>query len=188
MNIFGLSILDLSGSVISIFSVLCMLKKNILYWYSSIVCNILWFIVFFNKALYLSTALQASYILFSFYGIIRWNQINNKKSIPSYMDYIGIAISLAITSIAIINTSFNNLYHVIEVIAVVILITANLLTAKEKSSCWYFWIIGDILFAIFLFHAKVYGMFIIQFVFLGLSVWGLFEWKKSNKKNSQQVN
>jgi nicotinamide mononucleotide transporter len=174
----GLSIFELIGLIISTFSVYCMLKKNILYWYSAILCNILWLTVFFSKSLYISAALQISYILFAVYGIYRWKYIKSKKKFPSYMDYIGMALSLVIISIALFNSSFQDAYSVIEIIAVIFLITANLFTAKEKAICWYFWIIGNILYAIFLLHAKVYGIFLIQFIFLALSIWGLYEWKK----------
>ncbi|MDF3001382.1 MAG: Nicotinamide mononucleotide transporter [Bacillota bacterium] len=70
------------------------------------------------------------------------------------------------------------MYNIIETMAVFFLIIANLLTAKKMRSCWYFWIIGDILFAVFLWHAKIYGMFGVQFIFFGLSIWGLVEWKE----------
>jgi nicotinamide riboside transporter PnuC len=114
-------------------------------------------------------------MVFSIYGILRWKQMKSKKQIPVYLDIAGLVLSLAILSIAILNTSFNSPYNIIETVAVFFLIVANLLTAKEIAACWYFWIIGDILFAVFLWHAKVYGMFAIQFIFLGLSIWGIFE-------------
>ena len=186
MSIYGLSIFDLSAAIISIFSVYCMLKKSIWYWYCGIICNILWLVVFLSKSLYISSALQISYMLFSLYGILRWKQMKSKKQIPVYLDIIGLALSSAIVSVAIWNTSFNSPYNVIETTAVFFLIAANLLTAREMASCWYFWIIGDILFAIFLWHAKVFGMFTLQFVFLGFSIWGLYEWK--NQSNNSVIN
>ena len=178
MQILGLSLLDFIGSTISIFSVFCMLKKNIMYWYSAIICNILWFIVFINKSLYLSSALQITYILFSLYGILRWRYNKKNKKLNSFIDNLGLMISLIIISFAFVNSSFQNIYDVIEILAVILLITANLLTAKEKSYCWYFWIIGDLLYSLFLFHEKVFGFFIIQIIFVFLSFWGLYEWKK----------
>jgi nicotinamide riboside transporter PnuC len=105
--------------------------------------------------------------------------MESKKQIPVYIDIIGLALSLAAISIAIWNTSLNSTYNVIEILAVIFLIVANLLTAKEMTSCWYFWIIGNILFAIFLWHTRVFGMFTIQFIFLGFSIRGLYEWKNS---------
>jgi nicotinamide mononucleotide transporter len=178
MNVLGLSFLDLSGTIISVFSVYCMLRKSIWYWYSGIICNIIWLILFLSKCLYVSSALQISYILFSLYGILRWTEMKRKKQIPIFLDIIGLVLSLLILSIAIWNTSFNTMYNIIETMAVFFLIIANLLTAKKMRSCWYFWIIGDILFAVFLWHAKIYGMFGVQFIFFGLSIWGLVEWKE----------
>ena len=181
MSFCGLSIFDFSATIISIFSVYCMLKKSIWYWYSGIICNILWLVMFLSKSLFISSALQISYILFSLYGILRWKQTKSKKQISVYLDIAGLALSFIIFTIAILNTSFNSVYNIIETMAVVLLIVANLLTAKEKVSCWYFWIIGDILFAIFLWHARVFGMFGLQFVFIALSFFGLYEWKNQSK-------
>lgn len=184
MSILGMSIFDLVGTVISIFSVYCMLRKSMLYWYSGIICNILWFNLFVSKSLYISAALQLSYIMFAVYGILRWSHFKRKKPVPVFLDIIGVVLSIVILSIAIWNTSFSSIYNIIETLAVFFLIIANLLTAKERRSCWYFWIIGDILFAVFLGHAKIYGLFGIQFVFLGLSLYGLFKWKKNEAQIS----
>jgi nicotinamide riboside transporter PnuC len=142
MNILGLSIYDIVGTIISVFSVYCMLRKSMWYWYSGIICNILWLNLFLAKCLYVSAALQLSYILFSLYGILRWTQLKRKKPIPIYLDIIGMALSIVILSIAIWNTSLNTIYNIIETIAVFFLIIANMLTAREMRSCWYFWIIG----------------------------------------------
>lgn len=179
MSILGLSILDFFGSAISLFSVCCMLKKNILYWYSSIVCNILWLVVFMSKPLYISAGLQISYMLFSIYGILRWKYKRNDKQFSYFLDVAGLSMSLMIILIALFSSSFRGFYDLIEIASVVFLITANLLTAREKVVCWYFWIIGDITYAIFLFHERIYGMFIIEIIFLALSFRGLYEWKKN---------
>lgn len=183
MTIFGLSIFDLGGTLIAIVSVICMLKKSKWYWYLSILCNILWCILFVNKSLIISAGLQITYILFSAYGILRWQLEANKVSIPVCLDYVGAIIALTIFATTILKSSYINLYSYIETIASGFLITANWLTARESPSCWYFWIIGDILFAVFLWNSKIYAMFVLQFVFLLLSFWGLQEWKKaSNQK------
>jgi Nicotinamide mononucleotide transporter len=137
-----------------------------------------------GKPLYISAGLQISYMLFSIYGILRWNYKNKDRQSPLLLDAAGLSVSLIIILIALFNSNFKGIYDIIEIASVVLLITANLFTAREKVICWYFWIIGDITYAIFLFHESIYGMFIIEFIFLVLSFRGLYEWKKKSANSA----
>ncbi len=184
MEIFGLSVFDLSGTIIAIISVVFMVKKSMWYWYLSIVCNILWCILFLNNSIYISAGLQVTYILFSIYGITRWLLEKRNKQIPKYLEYTGGTIALLILLIAIVNTKFTNIYNFLELCAICLLVVANWLTAKKINSCWYFWMIGDAVFAVFLYNKAIYATFFTQIVFCILSVWGLWEWK-STERNSK---
>lgn len=184
MNIFQLSFLDFSGFFIAVISVICMLKKSKWYWYLSITCNILWFFLFAGKSIFISAGLQISYILFSVYGIVRWQFDEQQKQVPGYLDYFGILISLTIFIVTVFNTRFININSYIEPFAVFFLLIANWLTARKNYVCWYFWMIGNSFYAIFLWNSKIYAMFVLQFIFLALSLLGLLEWKKSYRNKS----
>lgn len=49
--------------------------------------------------------------------------------------------------------------------------------ANKKISCWYYWIISNIFWAIYAFTAKSYPLFILQFIFGGMNIYGLIKWK-----------
>lgn len=188
MSILRLSFFDLIGSLIAIISVMCMLKKSKWYWCLSITCNILWFLLFTGKSIFISAGLQVSYMLFSIYGIVRWQLDDKKKQVPGYLDYLGALISFTIFVITVFNTRFINVNNYIEPFAAFFLIAANWLTARKNYICWYFWMIGDILYAIFLWNSRIYAMCMLQFIFLVLSVLGLLNWKKERRETIRQTN
>jgi nicotinamide mononucleotide transporter len=179
MNVLGLSFLDLGGSLIAVISVICMLKKSKWYWYLSIICNILWFWLFTSKSIFISAGLQVSYVFFAIYGVVRWHMEDKQKKVPSYIDCFGVIISLAIFVVTVFNTRFINFNSYIEPIAAFFLITANWLTARKIYICWYFWMIGNILYGIFLWNSNIFVMCLLQFIFFALSILGLLEWKKT---------
>jgi nicotinamide riboside transporter PnuC len=178
MKELGSSIFDLSGTIIAIISVAFMVKKSTWYWYLSILCSILWFGLFMSKSAYIAGGLQISYILFSIYGMIRWRFEKNQKTPSQLLEYTGILLSLFTFSVAVLNTRFIDFNHYCELIGVCFLVAANWLTSRKDDRCWYFWMIGDIIFAIFLWNKQIYATFVAQAVFFALSIWGLFVWKK----------
>ena len=48
----------------------------------------------------------------------------------------------------------------------------------EKKWCWYFGILAVISYGISTYFYKLYGEFILQFFYLALSIYGLFQWSK----------
>ncbi|HEY8464023.1 MAG TPA: nicotinamide mononucleotide transporter family protein [Bacillota bacterium] len=184
MQILGASIYDLSGSLLAIISIVFIMRKSTWYWYLSILCNALWFLLFMNEAAYIAGGLQISYILFSIYAVIRWQLAKKQRLIPGSLEYVGGFLSLLAICIAILNTEFIDITNYLELVGVILLIIANWLTARQAVSCWYFWMMGDLIFASFLWNKQIYATFTAQVVLFIFSFRGLLEWKKSTVRSA----
>lgn len=49
---------------------------------------------------------------------------------------------------------------------------------KKNISCFYIWLVGDILWFIFDLTAGTYGRSTLDFVQVILAVWGIYSWRK----------
>ncbi len=58
------------------------------------------------------------------------------------------------------------------------------LNTQGKPQAWYWAIVGGILYAIVFFEAKLYGNFLVQIIFLLLSIYGFWEWHFNQKNQS----
>jgi len=57
----------------------------------------------------------------------------------------------------------------------------------EKRWCWYAGIIATILYAVSVYFGKLYGEFILQFFYLGISFYGLAQWNTLSKKKELPI-
>ena len=75
----------------------------------------------------------------------------------------------------------------IEFVAVIFSLLCVWLTAKKNILCWPIGIIGMIGYAIIFKEKGDIGNFLLQFAFLGQSVWGWINWKTSNNLKTSKL-
>jgi len=73
----------------------------------------------------------------------------------------------------------------LEIIGSVILLLSVIFLAKRKIIGWYLSIIGAIIYSIIFFNTKLYGNFLLQFIFLYQSIYGIYDWLKYKKDNNK---
>lgn len=54
----------------------------------------------------------------------------------------------------------------------------TVLNCKKKVACFYFWIVGNILWLAYDIYSGLYSRAVLDFVQLILGIYGLYEWKK----------
>ncbi|BDT60027.1 nucleoside transporter [Massilia varians] len=64
----------------------------------------------------------------------------------------------------------------LELISFLLAVTTVLLNIRQKHWAWLFSIASSATFAVVFFEAKLYGDMGLQFVFIGASVWGWYQW------------
>lgn len=170
-------ILEVSGTLLALSGVLLLLRKNIYYWPVGATANLLWLLYFYLHGNLLATGLQVAYIIFAAYAFWNWYCQQKARPFAHWLEYLGNSIVAAALLLALIMTSFRSLNAYLELVAVVLFLTANWLTARKQISCWYFWIAANSIFAIFLWLTGSYAIFASQFVFIALAIWGLRSWQ-----------
>lgn len=73
----------------------------------------------------------------------------------------------------------------IEIIGAISLLISVIFLAKKKIIGWVFSIIGVILYSIVFLETKLYADFLIQFIFLFQSFYGIHIWNKHKKDNNK---
>ncbi len=58
-------------------------------------------------------------------------------------------------------------------------LTGTVLNVCKNISCFYVWLIGDILWCIFDLKSKTYGRALLDFVQVILAICGIFSWRKN---------
>jgi nicotinamide mononucleotide transporter len=64
----------------------------------------------------------------------------------------------------------------LELISFLLAVTTVLLNIRQKHWAWLFSIASSSTYAVVFFEAKLYGDMGLQFVFIGASVWGWYQW------------
>lgn len=61
-------------------------------------------------------------------------------------------------------------------------LTGTVLNCKKKIACFYFWIVGNVMWFLFDLCSGLYSRAVLDAVQLSLAVYGIYEWKKSDAK------
>lgn len=69
----------------------------------------------------------------------------------------------------------------LEILAVILSLVAVSLTIMRNMWCWLFNFIACAFYAYLFFEYKLYGETILQFIFMGLTVYGFYSWFKGEK-------
>ena len=128
-----------------------------------------------------SPASNSPYTLFALYGIARWRLESRLQPIPSRLDHVGAAVALGILACSILLAELDGWRSWVEVAAVALSIAANWLTARKRIWCWPVWISTNLLFAVLFWDAELWGVFVMQFVYAGLSVVGFTAWWRERR-------
>lgn len=73
----------------------------------------------------------------------------------------------------------------LEIIAVLISVIAVTLTVRRHMLCWPFNLLAYVLYAFIFYDYKLYGETILQLFFMGLAVYGFWQWKKGQEQDHE---
>ncbi len=170
--------------VSSLIGVYLSIKQHILTWFWYILAAILYSIVFFEAGLYSDMELQFFFIVSSIFGWIKWNKLNKEwkpeMTKSSYL-FFGILISLILAyGLAEIHLNYfeNVSLAYFDAALAMLSVFGTILEAKKKIESWLFWIIINISYAGVYFYKDLIPSSALYFIFVGLSLKGLFEWRK----------
>lgn len=194
---YSMSYVEFIGTILYLWSVWLIAKRNILTWVVGIFSVLLYMILFYQIGLYSDTIEQIYYLGASIYGWWVWNkspkdngQITNVK----YSDSKGLvywAVSTGIISLAF--GSLMSRIHIIlpaifpeaasfsylDALTTIMSFSAMWLMAQKKTESWMYWIIVDVI-GIWLYFVKDVKFISLLYVILLIMAFnGLRMWHKS---------
>lgn len=81
-----------------------------------------------------------------------------------------------------------DIFKIIEILGLLFGIAYVVGIILEKNWCWYAGIAATIFYGLGVYFAKLYGEFILQFFYLGISIYGLVLWQKKDTHITLDLN
>lgn len=194
---YPISYVELIGTLFGLISVYFASKANILTWSTGIINEFFLFLLFFQVQLYADMLLQVYFFIVTLYGWYNWKTNSKEKKISetNLINKLWLTTSIIIFSL-FSGVLFANIhiylpyvfkekasYPFLDSLIMVISIIATILLAKKKVETWYMWIAVDIICVGLYFKKGVYFLSLEYLIFLGLAIYGLYNWRKQLKND-----
>jgi nicotinamide mononucleotide transporter len=199
---YPMSYIELVGTVLYLWSVWLIARRNILTWPIGIASVILYMILFFQIRLYADTLEQGYYLIASVYGWWHWSKpvrqenASNSPVDVQYSSWKNITIALVITAVlSVVLSAVMSQIHLIlpslfpepasypflDSLTTIMSFTAMWLMVRKHIESWFYWIVVDVI-GIGLYFAKdVKFISLLYVILLILAVQGLWSWHKATK-------
>jgi nicotinamide mononucleotide transporter len=196
MNLLGIDIptwvLDWSGSVLVVISLVYLFGKRIGYWHFSNASLVPYFALFVSGRQFMLAGLQASYLVFGVHGLWLWRLEHRRDNDGGRFNervwyQVGWILSLAIFAYTIVITDFIDEWAWIQFTIVSLSLLANWATTRKWTWSWPVWLAVNVLQAVFFGHVELWGQFVLQFVLFSMSVRGWMLWQRDDDKRRQVI-
>jgi nicotinamide mononucleotide transporter len=191
MNLFGLEVpqwvLDWSGSVCVVISLVYLFKKQLTYWHWSNASLLPYFALFMSGSQWMLAGLQVSYLIFGIHGLYLWMLENRRDkgeiqfNEPAWYAVTWVA-SLAIFVYTVLVTDFAaDAWNWVQFAGVSLALVANFGTTRKWAWSWGVWICVNAVQAVYFWHLGLWAQFGLQFVLAAMSIYGYSQWKKADQ-------
>ncbi len=191
MNVFGLWVpqwfWDYSGSIAVIVSLVYLFKKHSAYWHWSNASLIPLFILFAVQGNWMFAGLQVSYLIFGIHGLYLWfleqrrDHHRVKFNEPAWYAVTWVA-SILIFAYTVYVTDFSDRWNWVQFATVALSLVANFGTTRKWTWSWFVWIVSNLVNIAWFWHTQTWGQFGLQFVLIGMSMYGWLEWAKEDRQ------
>lgn len=189
---YPISYVELIATIFGLTSVYFASKANKLTWGTGIVNEVFLFILYYQVQLYPDMFLQIYFLVVTLYGWNRWNKSTRENKISkTRLKPKIILISSIFLGTIVSGYFFENIhlylsdyfkiqaaYPYADSFVMVSSILATVLLARKKIETWYLWIAIDVVCFILYINKGINFLAIEYLVFIGLALYGLFNWKK----------
>jgi nicotinamide mononucleotide transporter len=197
MNILGFEVpqwvLDWSGSLCVVVSLVYLFKKQLTYWHWSNASLLPYFALFISGGQWMLAGLQVSYLLFGIHGLYLWmlEQRRDRGEIrfnePAWYAVTWCA-SIAIFFYTVVVTDFAaDAWNWVQFLGVSLALVANFGTTRKWSWSWGVWIAVNAVQAMYFWHLQLWAQCGLQFVLAAMSVYGYREWRNAETTGAAHV-
>jgi hypothetical protein len=177
------------GGLAAVIATFFLVWKSQGYWAWMIVNAALWCALFFHLDLPLLGWLQVAFLIFAFYGMVQWAlvrwRIGWNPRIPT--DAVGGALGLVFLLYAL--WTYRDMpgytgtsWWWLEVVSVTAAIAAMWMDAFRYKLNWWAWSLSNLVFVPLAFHGRLWGPFVMTFVYQTVNVVGWFQWVRDEKQ------
>lgn len=194
MNLFGIDVptwvLDWSGSVLVVISLVYLFRKRLGYWHYSNASLVPYFALFLSGHQYMLAGLQVSYLVFGIHGLLLW-QLEHRRDHGGAMFnerawyHAGWILSLAIFGYTIRITDFIDGWAWLQFTIVSVSLLANWATARKWTWSWPVWLAVNVMQAVYFWHLALSGQFLLQFVLFAMSLRGWVLWRRDDRQRAE---
>jgi len=200
VEVFGypLSFIELFATSVGLCSVYLATKASIYTWYTGLVSQIAFFLIFYQVQLYSDMILQVFFSFVCIFGIYSWRKTSKNeeqnitwlRNTPRLLIVVSMLVGSYLLSLAA------SRYHVwfpqlfthpadfayIDALVSALGITASLLQTQRKIDAWFFWICLNIVCIFLFFHKGIKFVAIEYCMLLMLAIWGMYNWVSLHKQ------
>jgi len=170
--------------------VLLAAKESLWTWLFAFLGTLIYTIIFWDGALVSSSLLNFYYMIMAIYGFILWRGGKNGEelSITSrptnwHIELItsGIFVSLIVGYLSSTYTEANFAY--LDAFVLVFSVIATWMLAKKIIENWLYWVIIDSMALFLYFKSGYYATVVLFILYIILSFWGYYSWRKGLNAN-----
>ncbi len=142
-------------------------------WIFGIVASVASMVFFIQSALYASAALNGIYAIQGIIGFFNWTLFNPQKKVVISNGYLRHVVAIVIVCVvSSILYSFKELQlNFLDIVLGCLSIHATNLEIKKDISCWYYWIIANVGYAVFYVTQTDKPMYLYAVLMLFLAVY-----------------
>ena len=201
---YPMSYIEFIGTILYVWSVWLIAKRNVLTWPVGIVSVVLYMILFYQIQLYSDTLEQVYYLGASVYGWWYWSKARQEKNIivdVSYSSGRAVLGWLGVTAVLslLLGWIMSNIhvwlpdvfpaaasFPYLDALTTVMSLTAMWLMTRKHIESWIYWIVVDVI-GIGLYFAKdVKFVALLYVLLLVLAIQGLVNWSQANRQPSSK--
>ena len=182
------------GSLAGIIGVYFSIKEKIAAWSLFLVCYAVYIYLSYQAGLYAAVAMNAAFIVISFYGWLNWSSALSRDIAPIYISKTpktGLIAALAFILFGTIGFGaavhhYTSAYMpYLDAFALCNAFTAQWMLSRKYVENWLFWILADVIY-LGLWWAQGYLISAILFtIFISLAIQGWFEWRRQMEAHNQ---
>lgn len=175
--------LEILAVILNVAFVVFIGLRRIWGWIPGILGSAISAFLFFNSGLYSEGILYVIYVMFGFYGLMKWQQDSGEgiQILNSRFHWIliGLATSVGLITGWLMDRFSQAALPVADAMSSAFSLLATWLEARKVLHHWWYWMLIN-LFSIWLYaQRELYVLAAQMLLFFLLSVWGWFRWKRN---------
>jgi nicotinamide mononucleotide transporter len=162
----------------------------------AIVSCALYIVVYYRAGLYSDSLLQIMFILLSVYGWYAWLYGGRSKTELPVSRTRRREWAAVLGFVVLFTTGFGYYLHTHTDAALphwdsfttAASLAAQFLLMRKRLENWWLWILVDIIYVPILWYKQLYPTSMLYALYLGLAVYGYWEWRQSMRRKQEMVN